>query len=138
MKNIFNKISSFSMALLVLLSTLSLTVESHYCGDVLVDSSFFGSVESCGMEVEQEPTSSDCNITKKNCCSDEQLVVNGQNELKISFDKLTFEQQVFVASIVYSYINLFEGTEESVTSFRDYSPPPLVRDVQVLDQTFLI
>lgn len=32
------------MALLVMLSTVSFTIESHYCGDVLVDSSLFGKV----------------------------------------------------------------------------------------------
>ena len=77
-------------------------------------------------------------INKKNCCSDEQLVVDGQYNLKISFDKLDKEQQLLVATFIYSYINLFTEQQTENTSFRDYSPPPLVRDVQVLDQTFLI
>ena len=42
MKKIFLKIASFCIALLVFVSTLSFTIESHYCGDVLVDSSIFG------------------------------------------------------------------------------------------------
>ena len=138
MKNTFYNISSFCMALLVLLSTMSFTIESHYCGDVLVDSSIFGHVETCGMEVQQKPSSSECNITKKDCCSDEQLIVDGQDNLKTSFDKLEKEQQIFVAVFLYSYINLFEGSQTSTPSFGDYSPPPLVRDIQVLDQTFLI
>ncbi len=140
MKKPFHKIASFCMALLVFISTLSFTVESHYCGDVLVDSSIFGTVESCGMEVQQkEPSSStDCDITKKDCCSDEQLIVDGQDNLKISFDKLDKEQQLLVATFVYSYINLFTELQTENIPFRDYSPPPLVRDVQVLDQTFLI
>ena len=41
------------MALLVLFSTFSFTLASHYCGDVLVDSSLFGKVETCGMEVQK-------------------------------------------------------------------------------------
>jgi len=48
------------------------------------------------------------------------------------------DQQVFVASFVYSYAHLFEGLAENVIPFRDYSPPPLIRDIQILDQTFLI
>ena len=139
MKKIFLKIASFCIALLVFVSTLSFTIESHYCGDVLVDSSVFSSVESCGMEVQQKPSSKECDlINKKNCCSDEQLVVDGQDNLKISFDKLDKEQQLLVATIVYSYINLFTELQTENIPFRDYSPPPLVRDVQVLDQTFLI
>ena len=72
MKKVFYKISSFSMALLVLFSTLSFTVESHYCGDILVDSSVFGAAETCGMEIQKQSNSSECDITKSNCCSDEQ------------------------------------------------------------------
>ena len=126
------------MALLVFVSTMSFTIESHYCGDVLVDTSVFGKVESCGMEVQQKTSSTECDITKKDCCSDEQLVVDGQDNLKISFDKLDKEQQILVATFIYSYVNLFTELQTENISFRDYSPPPLVRDVQVLDQTFLI
>ena len=126
------------MALLVLFSTLSFTIESHYCGDFLVDSTIFGSAKSCGMEVKQELPSSECDITEKDCCSDEQLIVDGQDNLKTSFDKLEKEQELFVASFIYSYINLFTGSQTEYNSFRDYSPPLLVRDIQVLDQTFLI
>ena len=80
------------MGLLVFLSTMSFTIESHYCGDVLVDTSVLGKVESCGMEVQQKPSSKECDITKKNCCSDEQLVVDGQDNLKISFDLINSEK----------------------------------------------
>lgn len=138
MKAKFFKIVSFCMALLVFVSTMSFTIESHYCGDVLVDTSVFGKVESCGMEVQQKTSSTECDISKKDCCSDEQLVVDGQDNLKISFDKLDKEQQILVATFIYSYVNLFTELQTENISFRDYSPPPLVRDVQVLDQTFLI
>jgi len=80
------------MALLVLLSSTSFTIESHYCGDILVDASFLGTAKTC----------------------------------------------LFVVALVQSYIYLFESNEAKIKSFKDYSPPPLIRDVQVLDQTFLI
>jgi len=50
MKRSFTKITSSLLALLVLLSTLSFTVESHYCGDFLVDVSYVGQADGCGME----------------------------------------------------------------------------------------
>ena len=126
------------MALLVFLSTLSFTIESHYCGDVLVDTSMFGAVDTCGMETQQKTDSSECSLAKKDCCSNEQLVVDGQDNLKLSFDKLNKEQQKLVATFIYTYINLFAEQQTEKPTFTDYSPPPLVRDVQVLDQTFLI
>ena len=121
MKKVFYKISSASLALIVLLSTVSFTVDSHYCGDTLVDSSLFGHAETCGMEVQQQLDSSECDISKKDCCSDEQLIVDGQDNLKISFDKLDKEQQLLVATFVYSYINLFTESQTENIPFRDYS-----------------
>lgn len=138
MKHYFYKIVSFCMGLLVFLSTMSFTIESHYCGDVLVDTSVLGKVESCGMETQQKTSSKECDISKKDCCSDEQLVVDGQDDLKISLDKLDKEQQLLVAAFIYSYINLFAEQQTENIAFKNYSPPPLVRDVQILDQTFLI
>ncbi|WP_047418830.1 hypothetical protein [Cellulophaga sp. Hel_I_12] len=138
MKKVFYKISSACLALIVLLSTVSFTVDSHYCGDTLVDSSLFGHVETCGMEVQQQSPSSECDISKKDCCSDEQVIVEGQDTLKTSFDKLDKDQQLFVAAFIHTYINLFFESQEDLNSYRNYIPPPLVRDIQVLDQTFLI
>ena len=50
MKKLVFKIASFLLAVLVCLSTLSFTVDKHYCGDFLVDVSFTGDASDCGME----------------------------------------------------------------------------------------
>lgn len=127
------------MALMVFFSAMSFTVEKHFCGDILVDYSFFGNTETCGMEVQQDTSClKEYNLKEENCCSDETLTVEGQNELKISFHDLTFDQQLFITSFGYSFINLFEGLEENITPFEHYPPPVLVRNIIVLDQTFLI
>ena len=126
------------MALVVLLSTFSFAVDQHYCGDVLVDFSFFGKAESCGMDMQQASESHDHSLEKTSCCEDQTLAIAGQDDLKVSFEKLSTEQQLFVVSFIYSYINLYEGFDTKIVPFKDYSPPPLIRDVQVLDQIFLI
>ena len=138
MKKVFHKIASVCLALFVLLSTVSFTVDSHYCGDILVDSSLFGLVETCGMEVQQNTLSSECNISKKDCCIDEQVTIQGQDALKTIFDKLERDQQLFVAAFVHANMLLFVEPQADFNSHKEYTPPPLVRDVQVLDQTFLI
>jgi hypothetical protein len=138
MKKAFHKIASFCLALITVLSTVSFTVDSHYCGDVLVDSSLFGKVETCGMEVQKTSSSTDCDITKKNCCSDKQLIVEGQDTLKTSFDKLEKEQQIFVAVFFHTYNKLFEDSEEVIPSLNNYPPPIIVRHIYKLDETYLI
>nr|WP_206073482.1 hypothetical protein [Maribacter sp. 4G9] len=126
------------MTLTMLFSTFSFAVEQHYCGDVLVDFSFFGKAESCGMEMEQASESHDDSLDEKGFCEDQTLAISGQDDLKVSFEKLSTEKQLFVVSFIYSYINLYEGFDKKIVPFKDYLPPPLIRDVQVLDQTFLI
>ncbi|MBU2940741.1 hypothetical protein RRF68_12145 [Tenacibaculum sp. HL-MS23] len=137
MKQVFHKIMSLLMAFVVLFSTMSFTVDMHYCGDTLMDTAIFHKAETCGMEMEN-PLTDGCSITKKNCCSDEQLAVDGQNELQLQVDKITFEQQVFIASFVYTYINLFEGLDNNVSSFEEYEPPLVVKQIFKIDETYLI
>ena len=137
MKHVFHKTASLLMAFVVLFSTMSFTIDMHYCGGTLVDSAIFQKVKTCGMEM-NNPSTKGCAITKKNCCSDEQLVVDGQDELQLSVDKISFEQHVFIASFVYTYINLFEGLSNNVTTYEEYKPPLVVRQLYKIDETYLI
>ena len=75
-KQSFN-ITSISLAFLVLLSTFSFTVEKHYCGDFLMDVSYVGHAEGCGMEKDASLKNN-----KKPCCKDEVHKIEGQDELQ--------------------------------------------------------
>ncbi len=126
------------MAFVVLLSTMSFTIDRHYCGDILVDTAIFKQAKTCGMENQQSIPTSDCSITKTDCCRDEQITFEGQNELKISFDTITFEQQLFISSFVYSFIDLFNELNKNVIANRDYIPPLIVRNIYQLDEVYII
>ena len=137
MKKVLHKIMAFAMAFVVLFSTMSFTVNMHYCGDTLVESAIFQKAKGCGMEMEK-PSTEECSITKKNCCDDKQLAIEGQDELQLQVDKITFEQQVFIASFVYTYINLFEGLDSNVSTYEEYKPPLVIRQLYKIDETYLI
>jgi len=137
MKQVFHKIMSLLMAFVVLFSTMSFTVDMHFCGDTLVETAIFQKAKGCGMEMDNASTKG-CSITKKNCCSEEQLLVDGQDELQVSFDKISLEQQVFIASYIYTFINLFEGFDENVNSFEEYEPPLVNKQIYKIDESYLI
>ncbi len=137
MKKAFHKSASFLMAIVVLVSTMSFTIDSHYCGDILVDTSVFQKVKSCGMEM-QNPSTDDCSILKKNCCSEKSEIIKGQDELKLNFDKISFDQQIFVAAFVYTYSHLFPSIEDAKPSLKVYPPPLIVKHIYKLDETYLI
>jgi hypothetical protein len=137
MKKVIHKITAICMALVVLISTMSFTMHMHYCGDTLVDSSYFTEAESCGMEMSQDQLASDCEVVKKNCCTNKQITVEGQDELKLSHE-LHLDQQVFLAALVITYIDQFETCEERPSAHKDYQPPPLVKAIYKLDEVYLI
>ena len=137
MKKVFCKIVASILAVLVLFSTLSFTVDQHFCGSFLVDSAVFTKAETCGMEM-SSAASTEASITKESCCTNKKLEVKGQDELKQSFNNLDFQQQVFITGLVYAYLKLFEVSEPDFIPFKDYSPPKLVCNIQLHDQVFLI
>lgn len=131
---IIHKILSVALSFLVVFSTLSFTVEKHFCGDNLVDIAVFSEVKKCGMEM-----STNTEVIKKSCCKDEVDVVKGQNDLKLNTtDDLLPVQIIFLESFVYSFNVLFESLPKQIIPHKDYSPPNLVADIQLIDQVFTI
>lgn len=139
MKSTPHKIAATCMAFIVLMTTMSFTVSMHYCGKMLVDYSVFNGAKTCSMD--NMEASLNCEMipsVKKICCTDKQLIVEGQDDLKISLDNLDFEQFVFISAFSYSYISLFEEQTSLAITLKGYPPPIPKRNVQVLHQTFLI
>jgi len=132
-KKILQKSGSLVLALLVLFSTMSFTVDKHFCGTYLVDQAIFSEAQDCGMEHPSEGE-----MTAEDGCSDQKISVEGQDDLKISFNDLELPQQVFLASFTFSYVELFQELPQQFIPFSDYSPPLLVYDIHLLDETFLI
>ena len=127
-----HKVFSLIMAFCVLLSTISFTMEKHFCGETLIDVAIFSNPDTCGMDM---GFVSD----KETCCKNELEIVKGQDKLKkASFEDFTLQQQFFIISLVYSYKNLFEGFSIQNIPHKNYTPPKLVADINILDQVFII
>ncbi|MFD1063236.1 hypothetical protein ACFQ1Q_08245 [Winogradskyella litorisediminis] len=128
-----HKIFSIALSALVLFSTFSFTVEKHYCGNRLVDVAVFSEAKGCGMEMPLK------NSMKKSCCKDTIDVIEGQDELQsLSFDDFELETQEFIVSFLYSFSVFYESLPKQIVPHKDYSPPNLVYDIQLLDDVFLI
>ena len=131
---ILQRSSSVVLAIMVLFSTLSFTVEKHYCAGKLVDLSVFSKAETCGMEMPSQTSA-----TTKSCCKDEVDVLKGQDHLKTGTDnKVSIVQTLFIKAYVYCVDISFESLPKKVVPHLDYSPPNIVKDIHVLDETFLI
>lgn len=134
--SITHKVFSVTLSFLVLFSTLSLTIEKHFCGGTLVDVAIFTEAEKCASDIVED---NQLEVKKKSCCKDEIYVLEGLSEMTTnSFEDLDDLQKQILFAYSVSYINLFEGLPKLVIPHKDYSPPLLIKDIQVLDETYLI
>lgn len=136
MRKLFYKISATLLSLVVLFSTMSFTIDRHYCGDTLVDVAYFGKADDCGGAMKMKKASQ--KIQKKKCCKNEVEVIESTTFDKEKLTKLTLQKVEFVVFHLYSYINSYQEISLEKEFYKDFSPPDLEQNIQVLHQTFLI
>lgn len=131
MKNSLFKLITATLAILVLFSTFSFTVEKHFCGDFLMDISFIGEVEKCEMDHFKE--------MKTNCCKDEVLKVEGQDVLQQQVVKdYDFKTEQFLFAFVHTFINRYQSSVKEKILLEEFSPPDITGNFQVSFQCFII
>ncbi len=141
MKAFLKKISATILSLVVLFSSMSFTIDKHYCGETLVDVSYFGKADNCGMKgmkgMEMNPEDSVI-VKKKKCCKDETIVVESSTFDKEKIISLQSTDIEFVFFYAYSYINMYQDISLEKEYYKDFSPPDIEQDIQVLHQVFRI
>ncbi len=142
MYNRLQQFISVAMAMFVFISTLSISIEKRYCGDHLVDVSIFTDVEKCGMEVAEKglDTSDESSLLlTQSCCKDVVNFVEGQDELSLEKTmELNQNQKVFILSFAAVFSGLFDIETQNHSPFVPYSHSKFVKDIQALNQVFLI
>ena len=138
MKQIFKNLAALGLSALVLFSTVSFSVGMHFCGSNLVDVALNEEAHGCGMD--KGAASPEDTLAKAGwqCCADVLMAVDGQEELQLPAIHLPHSAPVAILSptwIPEAYLDDTSGNEGHTPW---YSPPPIVRDIPVLHQTFLI
>jgi len=127
---------SVFLALIVLSSTMSFTIEKHFCGDKLIDVALFSELNKCNMDSSSIDLEE---FVKKMCCKDEVNIVTGQDELLMhDFDDLSMDIQTALFEVKQSINHLVSVELLSKKSFNDYSPPKLIVNRLIVNQNFLI
>ncbi len=135
MKQILSTLLSF----LLLASSTGVTYAKHYCGDfeMMAEVTFGEKNLSCGMVMEDKT----CNKEEAeghSCCDNEYVQVDvDDNFANASFGLNFHEPSVAVFVSVFVLQELIDY-DESPNFLGDYHPPPLLKDILVLYETFLI
>lgn len=119
------KLFSISIAFIMLLSGLQLTVSRHYCGGELADSkvSVLGDLASCGMETATDDCTHASTIEESGCCKNKVSVYEVDQNYSPSFT----EFKAFAQSVLHVFVIPENITFHSLTAasnlYTDASPP---------------
>ncbi len=140
MKSSFRNIISITLAIVVVFSTFSFTVEKHFCGKTLVGKAVFSSAERCSSEMHicGAEASDHMEDKKESCCSNKKENIDGQDELKISSFSFDFLQFNYIIPLIVISGNFLYELPFQEIPHKYYKPPLLIADVQVSYQVFLI
>ena len=144
MKQVLRKIFSVIMAFTVLFSTFSFTISSHYCGEILVDSSIFSEAEDCGM-LSSHDDSCDTDSSVKVCddenmmhCQNIQKSVEGNDLEQLPLELSELPKIYFAVSFISTFQNSWIDKTQAVLNYKPYKPPTSEEDIIVLFENYRI
>ncbi len=133
-------IISFSLALMVLVSSSSFVVNMHFCGGHMQSVSLIEDATPCLMEVQLPPCHKKMAMKKTGCCDDQHVVFEGKdfNSQVQDFSTLSWQAINWVAALpmIMEVIQVNEAL--AFSNHTPYKPPIVERDIPVLIQSFLI
>lgn len=144
MKQLIHKTISLFLALVVLLSSFSFTINKHYCKGEIVNTTFFVNADNCEMNINVVCENTDFSIKMKSkiqqepCCKNtSELIQGNDNNQQAQEFKLAIPQVEFLTTFIYTFINNFEETL-NVSTYVTYKPPLVLKNRQTLFQIFRI
>lgn len=137
------KVVSISLALLMLVSSVGFSMNTHFCGGEAVETSFSIGLHNpdCGMpdmdrECESIP-SKEKQIKQKPCCENQHQLLQLDENADVQITSIEVHP-VFLVAFIHSFVQPVLFADQSLIHNTYYSPPIPDRDIQVLFQTFLI
>lgn len=130
---------SILLSALMLISSTGLAYAQHFCGDyeMLTEITLGEKHLSCGMAVE-DSACGDEHSEDHDCCDNEYTKVTTDNHFAKASFNIGFDQ-TFVVAFVATYILDIPLSDVTETDrYSEYNPPPLIKDIPVLFETFLI
>lgn len=131
---VIQKFSAMLLSALLLLSTLTWTVDTHFCMGRTMDVAFFAKADSCGMEMLLDEG------LENHCCDHETVVLEGQDDLKTTNAADDVLQQVFIVANTTPFYNALQSSDLLPVVLNGYPPPENIGviDRTILYETFLI
>lgn len=139
MTKILKHITTFFMALLVLVASMGFTLNKHFCGGELKQVAINKQVELCVMckAAEEKPA---CHKEQdKDCCENQQDKVE-INDLTLAkkIDKQIQSDFNFIALAPILLSNIHVDLSSNSIHLKEYAPPLIAHNIPVEVQSFLL
>jgi len=124
------KISSISLALLLMVATIGVTVSRHYCGSILVNTSFVPQIaDACDMDMAMDA---------EDCEDDHQHFNVDSPQLLLSLNFDIAPSYTWMDKIQTITLENFSDSQFTSKFLADISPPPSEPDIYARVQAFLL
>ena len=144
-----SKILAPFLTLMVFISSMSCTIDFHYCQGQLKSYSLLGKakncheisekIASCPHHQNENSDSLACTEDDKNCCSNETIHIESDiDKPLINLDFLTIDSHYFVVAFKASTFTDLLGEVEDNIPHAHYKPPLIQKDISVLFESFLL
>lgn len=137
-------ILTIMLALLMVISSTGLTLAAHICQGELKELAFTKQEQSCCAKKLQPPHCADQSAEKEempaDCCQSVQISAETTEATikSLRFEDLQPDQFNLTFTAAYLVSLLQPENKADNTNYTDYPPPPTVRDIPVLVQSFLL
>lgn len=137
-KQLAHKLSSVVLAIIVLFSSVSFSVDKHFCAGNLIDVSIITSVERCKGDMKEGNENHSKGLIKS-CCKDVREIVEGVDVLNTKpSPKYASPDYQFIQNNYFELIVYLDQQIGKQNVFKSSFGPPNKPNLQVLYQSFLI
>ena len=132
-----------SLAFLVGITAVGFSIDVHFCKGDIKSLAFWGTAQSCHQSAAKQCPNHPSDVMdadeENNCCNNESLFIQSNDDQQISQDQIIAEQdaQDFGLLAVTAQYNLYIQVYNDA-DFQHYRPPLISKDLPVLFESFLI
>jgi len=138
MKNAFRKITAVFMVAILMLSITSFSIYKHFCNNNLVEISNFSKVDSCFKSKIVSGNFKTLKFSTKDCCKNEIDTKSNTSFHNTNSLKLIKSKYVLAFSFYTISVKKMNFTKVNTLFYQDFSPSKILRNKQILFQSFLI
>ena len=138
MKGYLARIWSFSMLLVITISSSGFDMNQHLCGGKVKSKAIILHADKCDFEKAPlcQNKNHESSINRTPCCQDQHSFLKQVLDTEIiTIDFQPFDYMAYISPTTW---NSLIKENYTTPSFNHYRPPPLIKDIAILHQIFLL